>query len=98
MPLIHLVNPNTSQATTEMMLALARSHAPVGLAIEPKTARHGAPLIVDAEALAVAETAVIDLAPEFDGDGVMGDERNAACVPAKDQCLLFGQILIARRE
>lgn len=71
MPLIHLVNPNTSQATTEMMLALARSRAPSGLMIEPKTARFGAALIVDADALALAEAAVLDLAPELVGDGVI---------------------------
>ena len=71
MPLIHLINPNTSQATTKMMLALARRHAPINLAIEPKTARRGASLIVDAPALAVAETAVLDLEPELVGDGVI---------------------------
>ena len=68
---IHLVNPNTSAASTELMVALARGSAPRGLKIVGFTARFGAPLITDPAALAIAADAVLELAPELIGDGVI---------------------------
>lgn len=56
-----LINPNTSVATTEAMLAIARGAAPDGVTIEGATARLGTPLITDEAALAVAAEAVLDL-------------------------------------
>ena len=56
-----LVNPNTSIAITEAMLAIARDAAAQGVLIEGLTARFGAPLIVDPATLLVAEQAVPDI-------------------------------------
>jgi Asp/Glu/hydantoin racemase len=53
-----LVNPNTSAATTDAMLAIAREAAPAGVSIEGATAPFGEPLITDEAALAVAAEAV----------------------------------------
>jgi allantoin racemase len=66
-----LINPNTSELTTAMMVDTARAAAPSGLTIGGLTARHGASLIVNPEALAVAAAAVRDLAPEVSADGVI---------------------------
>jgi Asp/Glu/hydantoin racemase len=68
---IHLVNPNTSTATTELMLGLARAAAPEGLVIDSLTARTGAALITDAAALEVAADAVLALRTDLTGDGVI---------------------------
>jgi allantoin racemase len=60
-----LVNPNTSQATTDAMVALARAettHAVRGL-----TARSGAALITDPPTLEKAALAVAALAPDLAG-------------------------------
>ncbi len=57
-----LINPNTSSRTTETMRAIAQEAAPASFRVEGLTAPHGAPLITDAPALAVAATAVAELA------------------------------------
>lgn len=64
-----LVNPNTSVATTDAMLAVARNAASDGVVIEGATARFGEPLITDEAALAVAADAVLDVprSPGLDG-------------------------------
>ncbi|TPQ48213.1 hydantoin racemase [Prosthecomicrobium hirschii] len=61
-----LINPNTNAATTETMRAIAARAAPAGTAVIGLTARHGAPLITDAAALAVAAGAVAELVPEIE--------------------------------
>ena len=68
---VHLVNPNTSAATTAMMLALAQESAPAGMTIHGVTARFGASLITNAGQLAEAAEAVMALRDEFTGDGVI---------------------------
>jgi Asp/Glu/hydantoin racemase len=60
-----LVNPNTSTATTAAMVAIAEAEA--GAPVQGLTARFGAPLITDPEALAVAASAVVDLARDLAG-------------------------------
>lgn len=60
-----LVNPNTSQATTQAMVAIAREAA--GAPVEGVTAPFGAPLIADPHALAVAAQAVESLASDLAG-------------------------------
>lgn len=66
-----LVNPNTSPATTEAMLQIARQAAP-GQDIAGLTAPFGAALITGEVALAEAARAVTSLAPLLgDGDGVI---------------------------
>lgn len=71
MTTVQLVNPNTSSATTAMMLARAREVAPAGLALEGVTAEFGAALITGPETLAVAADAVAALAPRLAGQGVI---------------------------
>ena len=61
-----LVNPNTSAATTAMMLAVAREAAPGG-GVEAVTAPFGAPLITDEAALDVAARAALAAAQGFAG-------------------------------
>ncbi len=56
-----LVNPNTNEATTAAMLAIAREAAPDGVALEGATAQVGAALITDDRALAAAAEATLAL-------------------------------------
>lgn len=68
---IQLINPNTSAATTELMLAIARAAAPPNWSITGLTARQGPPLIVDAYGLELATTAVAALEPDLRSSGVI---------------------------
>ncbi len=56
-----LINPNTSQATTQALLEIARESAQGGAVVDGLTAPFGASLIVDEEALAIAAEAVFSL-------------------------------------
>jgi len=51
---ILLINPNTSTATTEMMVGIAQSVAPAGYRIRGVTAARGVPMIVNAVQLAAS--------------------------------------------
>lgn len=66
-----LINPNTNEATTETMRAIAARAAPDDWSVSAMTARRGVPLITDAIQLAEAAVAVADLAdaPELDPAG-----------------------------
>lgn len=56
-----LVNPNTNQGTTSMMVEPARSGlAPAGLAVEGITVAHGPSMIVNPEALQESARYVVD--------------------------------------
>ncbi len=69
-----VVNPNTSQATTDAMVAIARAAAPEGVEIDGMTAPRGSPLITDPEALAIAAEVVAGMAPAiraYAPDGVI---------------------------
>lgn len=68
---IQIVNPNTSTATTDLMLEMARAAAPRGLSITGVTARQGAPLIVDGRGLDLSIAAVAALEPELISAGVI---------------------------
>jgi Asp/Glu/hydantoin racemase len=68
---VHLINPNTSTATTAMMLARAREAAPPSLFLEGLTAKFGPPMITEPAALAAAADAVVQLMPRLTGDGVI---------------------------
>ena len=68
---VALVNPNTNDATTQAMLAIARAHAGDALAIEGLTAATGARLITSEDQLAVAACAVEALVPSL-GSGLAG--------------------------
>ena len=68
---ITLVNPNTSTATTDLMVAIARAQAPGWLEINGMTAHTGAALITNEASLALAADAVVALVPELSGDGVI---------------------------
>ncbi len=52
MSAVLLINPNTSSATTAMMVAAARVRLPPGLALRGIGATRGIPMIVDEAALA----------------------------------------------
>ena len=59
---ILLINPNTSDATTAMMVAIAQEEAADRVRIDGISAPFGAPLIVDEPALSIAAEAVGSLA------------------------------------
>jgi allantoin racemase len=61
-PTILLINPNTSDATTAMMVAIAQEEAADQTRIDGISAPFGAPLIVDEPALSIAAEAVGSLA------------------------------------
>jgi allantoin racemase len=58
---ILLINPNASQATTDMMVRIAQSAAPNGVEIVGATAQHGPPMIVDPAALAASAPQVVEI-------------------------------------
>jgi allantoin racemase len=62
---IVLVNPNTSQPFTALMVEIAREFAPACLRIDGLTARFGAPLLTNEAELDEAARAVCALAPEL---------------------------------
>jgi Asp/Glu/hydantoin racemase len=67
-----LVNPNTTAATTQAMVAIAAETAGPGVVVTGMTAAFGAPLITDPQALHEGARAVVALAPELAGaDGVI---------------------------
>lgn len=66
---IALLNPNTSERSTELMLASAWSVAPAGVHIEGRTVSSGQDFIADAEALQQAAQAVLDTAPALVAEG-----------------------------
>ncbi|MHC1551150.1 aspartate/glutamate racemase family protein [Phyllobacterium sp. K27] len=71
MPPIRLINPNTSIATTAMMVAIARDVLPSGFNIEGVTAKRGVPMILDEGQLAASASDVIEMALE-DNDRLQG--------------------------
>ena len=56
---ILLINPNTSRATTDRMIAIAQATAPSGVDVAGVTAQHGVKMIVDPAALAAAGEEVV---------------------------------------
>ncbi len=59
---ILLINPNTSQATTDMMMVMAQEAAGASVRVHGRTAPHGPSMITTPEALDAAEAGVIDIA------------------------------------
>ena len=59
MPAILLINPNTSERSTEMMLAVARPLLPQGVTIRGISASRGDPMILDDAALEGAAEEVV---------------------------------------
>lgn len=89
---ILLINPNTSQATTDMMVRIAQSAASNNIEIIGATAQHGPSMIVDPAALAASAPQVVEiglgLAKDVSGiiisafgDPGIGDLRRAVSVP-----------------
>ncbi|QCL97896.1 aspartate/glutamate racemase family protein [Agrobacterium tumefaciens] len=62
---IGLINPNTSQATTAMMINIARGYVPEGTVIEGRTAAHGVPMILNDVELAAAADSVVETGCEL---------------------------------
>jgi allantoin racemase len=58
---ILLINPNSSNDTTAMMVAIARSCVPADVAIVGATAARGPPMIVTPQALAAAADEVVEI-------------------------------------
>ena len=58
---ILLINPNSSTATTELMVELARETAGATVQIRGETVASGPPMITTEEALDAAEAGVIDI-------------------------------------
>jgi allantoin racemase len=58
---ILLINPNSNQATTDMMVRIAQSAAPNDIEIVGATAAHSPPMIVDPEALAASAPQVVEI-------------------------------------
>jgi Asp/Glu/hydantoin racemase len=56
---ILLINPNTSAATTTMMVRIATQEVPAGYAVEGVSAQHGSPMIVNEAELAVGAVEVM---------------------------------------
>ncbi len=58
---ILLINPNTSEATTAQMVAIAQAAAPAGFAVVGATARRGPAMILEAEELSAAAPGVVEM-------------------------------------
>jgi Asp/Glu/hydantoin racemase len=58
---ILLINPNSSQTTTDMMARIAQSAAPDGVEIVGATAQHGVSMIVDPVTLAASARKVVEI-------------------------------------
>jgi Asp/Glu/hydantoin racemase len=58
---ILLINPNSNQATTDMMVRIAQSAAPNDIEVVGATAPHSPMMIVDPEALAAAAPQVVEV-------------------------------------
>ena len=89
---ILLINPNTSQATTDMMVRIAQSAASNNVKIIGATAPQGPSMIVDPRALAASAPQVVEIgvarAKDVSGiiisafgDPGIGDLRRAVSVP-----------------
>ena len=59
---ILLINPNTSQATTDMMVAMAQDTAGTSARIRGETATRGPSMITTPKALAASEAGVVEIA------------------------------------
>ena len=90
-----LINPNSSQATTRMMLAIAQAEAGGRAEIRGATARFGPSMIVTPDALTASAAEVVALGLEADDDGIIvsafGDPgldelRRRAAVPVVGIC------------
>jgi len=63
-----LINPNSSRATTDMMVSIARSTAPAAMEIVGATARRGPPMIVDPAALSASAIEVAEIGARLADD------------------------------
>src|SRR5580692_1192788 len=94
---ILLINPNSSRATTDMMVAIARATLPAGFAVDGVTAQRSPPMIVTRAALEAAgpEVVAIGLAQvsryagvivSAFGDPGLAELRTRVAVPAVGIC------------
>jgi Asp/Glu/hydantoin racemase len=94
---ILLINPNSSRATTEMMVGIAREALPSGFAVDGVTATRSPPMIVTRAALEAAGPEVVAIgvaqAPRYAGmivsafgDPGLEDLRARVAVPAVGIC------------
>jgi Asp/Glu/hydantoin racemase len=89
---ILLINPNSSQATTDMMVRIARAAAPADAEVIGATAQRGVPMIIDAPTLAASAPEVVEVGQRLSngvsgiiisafGDPGIADLRRAVPVP-----------------
>jgi len=64
---ILLINPNSSVATTEMMVSIAQAAATGACEVTGATARRAPPMIIEPDALAFAADEVVEIAVSNDG-------------------------------
>lgn len=81
-----ILNPNTSPATTDVMVSIAKDAAGKGVLVEGMTAKFGAPLITTPAMLKDAGQAVLAMADQLAGaDAVIvaafGDPGWTDCAP-----------------
>jgi allantoin racemase len=86
---ILLINPNSSAATTAMMVGLAQEAASDACAVSGVTARLAPPMIVDPDALAAAAQEVVEIAVAHDRryDGfIVAAFGDPGLVQVRDRC------------
>jgi allantoin racemase len=71
LPHILLINPNSSEATTAMMVGIAQGVVPESITVVGATATRSPPMIVTAEALAAAGDEVVEIGMRW-SDAVAG--------------------------
>jgi len=65
---ILLINPNSSLATTDMMVSIAQAAAPEGIVVVGATAQRSPPMIVDPAALAASASEVVEIGADLAKD------------------------------
>ncbi len=68
MPSILIINPNTSQATTAMMMDIARLSLPAEFGVIGRTARRSVPMILEEDQLLAAGAEVVEMGREMPAD------------------------------
>ena len=79
MPTVLLINPNTTESVTRLMVDVMRPVLGEGIALAARTARLGAPYIASEVSYAVAAHAVLDAWEAFVADGGRCDAVIVGC-------------------
>lgn len=79
MPAVLLINPNTTESVTRLMVEVMRPVLGEGVALDARTARMGAPYIASEVTYAVAAHAVLDAWDAYVADGGRCDAVIVGC-------------------